>query len=230
MLRSLAQFFRGDDWTKDIVERFDEMLALAEANFKLCADHLVEASDLEKIRNEIYSRDREINARERQIRRRLISHLAASPSEHEIPTAFILTNLVKDAERIGDYVKNLYEIHEFHELHGAESFSRSVYDPYYDGIRTRVKDLFAKVRHAFRASDGEAARAAIASGRETMRRCEEEIRRIAAGNHSAPEAVALVLAGRHYKRILAHLVNIATAVVMPADKIDYYDEPEDEVA
>ena len=47
MLRSLAQFFRGGDWTKDIVERFDEMLALAEENFRLCADHLVEASDIE---------------------------------------------------------------------------------------------------------------------------------------------------------------------------------------
>lgn len=230
MLRSLAQFFRGGDWTKEVVERFDEMLALAEANFELCADHLVEASDLEKIRDEIYARDREINARERNIRRRLISHLAASPSEHEIPTAFVLTNLVKDAERIGDYVKNLYEIHEFHQMHGAESFSRTVYDPHYDGIRTRVKDLFAKVRHAYRVSDATEARAAIADGRETMRRCEEEIRKIAAGTHSVPDAVALVLAGRHYKRILAHLVNIATAVVMPADKIDFYDEPEEEVS
>jgi phosphate uptake regulator len=41
-----------------------------------------------------------------------------------------------------------------------------------------------------------------------------------------PVAVALVLTGRHYKRILAHLTNIATAVVMPADRIDYYDEPQ----
>ena len=143
MLRSLAQFFRGGDWTKEVVEQFDEMLALAEANFKLCADHLVEASDIEKIRNEIYSRDREINARERRIRRRLISHLAASPSEHEIPTAFILTTLVKDAERIGDYVKNLYEVHT---IHGESGFDRAAYDRYYDGVRTRLRVLFTKVR------------------------------------------------------------------------------------
>jgi phosphate uptake regulator len=223
MLESLAHFFRGGDWTKDIVESFDEMLALAEKNFLLCADHVVEAEDIDRIRDELYARDREINRRERNLRRRLISHLAASPSEHEIPTAFVLTNAIKDAERIGDYVKNLYEVHQFH---GETGFARRVYDPYYDGIRTTVKDLFRRVRHAYRESDTEDARAAIQDGRRTMRRCEEEIRRIARGPHSVPEAVALVLAGRHYKRILAHLVNIATAVVMPADQVDYYDEPD----
>lgn len=222
MFRSLANFFRGSDWTDEIVARFDEMLELAEQNFHLCADRLVDGSDPERIRDELYARDREINARERDIRRRIIAHLAASPSEHEIPMAFILTTLVKDAERIGDYVKNLFEVMS---IDGSTSFERAVYDPHYDGIRTQVKDLFTRVRTAFRNSDKEAAHSAITESRETMRRCEEEIRKIAKGNHPTPIAVALVLTGRHYKRILAHLTNIATSVVMPADRIDYYDEP-----
>jgi len=221
MFKSLANFFRGDDWTDDIVQRFDEMLELAEMNFKLCADRLVEDENVEKIRDELYARDREINSFERDIRRRIISHLAASPSEHEIPTAFILTTLVKDAERIGDYVKNLFEV----LLIDGHGFDREVYDPHYDGIRTQVKGLFSSVRTAFRDSDKEAARAAITAARETMRRCEVEIQKIANGNQPVKVAVALTLAGRHYKRILAHLSNIATAVVMPADRIDYYDEP-----
>jgi phosphate uptake regulator len=223
MFRSLANFFRGHDWTDEVVAAFDEMLELAEQNFRLCADLLVEGEDIDRVRDELYARDREINARERDIRRRIIAHLAASPSEHEIPTAFILTTLVKDAERIGDYVKNLFEVMH---VDGTKSFERSVYDPHYDGIRTRVKGLFGRVRKAFRDSDKETARAAITEAREQMRRCEEEIRRIAASNLPVPVAVALVLTGRHYKRILAHLTNIATAVVMPADRIDYYDEPQ----
>ncbi|NNE43862.1 MAG: phosphate uptake regulator PhoU [Gemmatimonadetes bacterium] len=222
MFKSLAQFFRGDDWTQQVVERFDKMLSLAEVNFSLCADSLVSSPDYDKIRDELYARDREINHLERSIRRQLISHLAASPSEHEIPTAFVVTNLVKDAERIGDYVKNLYEVHDFH---GSEGFDRTVYDRHYDGIRTQLKALFGKVRIAFRESNTEAAHASIAEGRELMRRCEEEIRKIAASDSPLPEGIALALTGRHFKRITAHLVNIATAVVMPADKIDYYDEP-----
>ena len=149
MLKSLADFFRGVDWTESAVESFDEMLEIAERNFVLCADHLVGADDASAIRDELYDRDRDINARERDIRRRVISHLAASPSE----------------------------AHE-----------------------------------------------AIAIGRETMRHCENAIREIAYSEGPVSQAVALVLIGRHYKRICAHLVNIATSVVMPADSLDYYDE------
>ena len=33
---------------------------------------------------------------------------------------------------------------------------------------------------------------------------------------------------RYYKRIVAHLMNLLSAVVMPLDRLDYYDEaPED---
>ena len=220
MFKSLVSFLSGHDWTKEVIGSFDSMLELAENNFIICADRLVDPVDVEHIRDELYARDREINDRERRIRRRIITHIAASPSEHEIPTAFVLTSLVKDAERIGDYVKNLYEVHRIH----TEVIKREDYDRYYDGIRTTIKGLFADVRRAFREGDSTAAHAAIDTGRETMRRCEEEIRRIAATEQSVPVAVALVLIGRHLKRIVAHLVNIATAVVVPADRIDYYDE------
>ena len=50
--------------------------------------------------------------------------------------------------------------------------------------------------------------------------------KIARGDHPTSVAVALVLTGRFYKRILGHLANIATSVVVPADRVDYYDEPE----
>ena len=218
MFKSIADFFRGAAWTDAIVDNFDEMLEIAERNFILCADQLVGSEDPTRIRDELYDRDRDINARERDIRRRIISHLAAKPTEHEIPTAFVLTSLVKDAERIGDYVKNLYEVHQIHAL------DREVYDRYYDGVRTQVKGLFGRVREAFRESNPGMAHAAISAGRETMRHCEAKIRQIATEERSVPEAVALVLIGRHYKRIIAHLVNIATSVVMPADRLDYYDE------
>ena len=39
-------------------------------------------------------------------------------------------------------------------------------------------------------------------------------------------AVCLVLALRFYKRIVSHLSNIATTVVMPVDLLDFHDEPD----
>ncbi|MDP6461922.1 MAG: PhoU domain-containing protein, partial [Gemmatimonadota bacterium] len=186
------------------------------------ADTLFDAENPEAIRDDLYARDREINHRERKIRRRIISHLAANPSDHEIPTAFILTSLVKDAERIGDYVKNLYEVHQ---IHGGKDLCREAYDRHFDGVRTLAKELFIETRGCFSDSDTDRARRVIETGREAMRRCDEALPVIASGDHEVPEAVSLVLTARYYKRILAHLVNIATAVVMPADKVDYFDEP-----
>jgi hypothetical protein len=42
------------------------------------------------------------------------------------------------------------------------------------------------------------------------------------------QAVAQALTYRYLKRIVAHLLNVLSAVVMPVDRLDYFDEdPED---
>jgi len=42
------------------------------------------------------------------------------------------------------------------------------------------------------------------------------------------QAVAVALAHRYLKRIVAHGMNVLSAVVMPVDRLDYFDEdPED---
>jgi len=38
------------------------------------------------------------------------------------------------------------------------------------------------------------------------------------------QAVCIALTARHLKRIVAHLVNIATSVILPLSDLDYYDE------
>ncbi len=40
----------------------------------------------------------------------------------------------------------------------------------------------------------------------------------------AREAVPLALLNRYFKRITAHSMNILTSLVMPIDRLDYYDE------
>jgi hypothetical protein len=43
-----------------------------------------------------------------------------------------------------------------------------------------------------------------------------------------PQAVPRALAHRYLKRVVAHLMNLLTAVIMPLDRLDYFDEdPED---
>jgi len=44
-------------------------------------------------------------------------------------------------------------------------------------------------------------------------------------SHDAGTTTALILGARFYKRICGHLLNVLTSVVMPLDKVDYFDEP-----
>jgi len=41
-------------------------------------------------------------------------------------------------------------------------------------------------------------------------------------------AICFALVARHFKRIVAHLVNIATSVVLPYSDLDYFDERRNE--
>jgi phosphate uptake regulator len=56
------------------------------------------------------------------------------------------------------------------------------------------------------------------------KKCDAIIQEVAKSNLSVNEAVAYALIARHFKRICAHLANIATSVVLPLSDLDYYDE------
>ena len=47
---------------------------------------------------------------------------------------------------------------------------------------------------------------------------------MAHGNLSVNEAVCFTLTARHFKRLAAHLTNIATSVILPLSELDYFDE------
>ena len=54
------------------------------------------------------------------------------------------------------------------------------------------------------------------------------IEELAKSNLSTNEAVCFTLMARYYKRIAAHLTNIATSVILPLTDLDYFDERREE--
>jgi len=67
----------------------------------------------------------------------------------------------------------------------------------------------------------------ISRARTLAKECEKVIREITASELKTDDAVCLVLILRFYKRIAAHMSNIATTVIMPVDLLDFHDEPEE---
>lgn len=53
----------------------------------------------------------------------------------------------------------------------------------------------------------------------------EKVAALAGGDRRRREAVPRALLYRHFKRVVAHLMNLLSALVMPVDGLDYYDGP-----
>ncbi|MFP6683412.1 MAG: hypothetical protein VB934_01815, partial [Polyangiaceae bacterium] len=134
--------------------------------------------------------------------------------------ALLIMSLIKDAERLGDYAKNLLEVRELHD--------KDLPDDERVGelreIRQSVETLARETRHVFETSDEERATELTIEGRIVAKRCDDLIRRVAGANYDGATAVALTLGARFYKRIDSHLLNLLSGVIMPLHKLDYFDE------
>jgi hypothetical protein len=67
------------------------------------------------------------------------------------------------------------------------------------------------------------ARQFLRKAHEVAKACDSQVSRIISGGECKSPAV-FVLLFRFFKRIVRHLTNIVSSVVMPIDKLDYFDE------
>ncbi len=218
--KSIMALFREDDWSQSLIKSLDEMLALSGDMFGYTLGVLLRGEPNTDPAGKVWGPDKQINALMRQIRRRLVSRLSLGGHRGEVPTALIFMNAVKDAERIGDYVKNIYDVHEL--MPAAPD--RALYAEWLAERTGRIEDLFARTRNAFATSNDEEAARVIADARLMGRQCEAAIVAITESALATRDAVCLALVLRFFKRIAAHQSNIATTVVMPVDLLDFNDE------
>lgn len=221
--KSLLDLFKEDNWSNKLVGRITEMLELAAAMFAHTSAVIVDGAPDTDPQANIYDRDQRINKLERKIRRRVVSRLSVGSDARDVPSALIFMNVVKDGERLGDYIKNLHEVAEMM----PENPDRELYRKWLAGPTAAITGLFQTTRDGFVGSDEALAGQVIKTAKTVGREMEAAIRDITDSDLATRDAVCLVLVLRFYKRLVAHMSNIATTVVMPLDLIDFYDEPDD---
>ncbi len=222
MLRELLAIFRSDHPLKGMGANFERMLKMTYEMTIEAGEIYFEEAVAPEERSSIYRRDIEVNKLERTIRKQVIAHLSLKGSSPSLPYCLLLMSLVKDAERIGDYAKNLSEVREYH----PGPLPEDEYVAELRSVREGVERAFSVTAEVFAASDHERAMALIREGRTMTHRCDMLVARVAASDYGARDATAVVMGTRFYKRIAAHVLNILTSVVMPLHKLDYYDEAE----
>jgi phosphate:Na+ symporter len=221
MLRELLSIFRASDPLAEIGANFARMLKLTH-DMNLAAGKIFFEEDDQAERDLIYEWDAEVNELERTIRRQVVTHLAVPGGDADLPYSLLLISLIKDVERLGDYAKNLAELADIRPqlLPEGSVLTELV------SIRRRVEIAFQSCAEVFVGSRKDKAAELIRQGRETARRCDRLISEIGRSEYDAATTTAFILGTRYYKRIGGHVLNVLSSVVMPLDKVDYYDEDE----
>lgn len=216
MFTALRNLWRSEAPLEEQYDEFVEMLRMGRVFYGTVLEVLHGDREAGSLRAQIYSTDIEINKRERQIRKEIVAHLAVSPGE-EVAACLVLMSIVKDAERIGDFCKNLYESAGYLGKPIAETkFAYTI-----DEFELYVEDLFDATITTFKEEDDVRATEIMQDEVRMNKRFDHFLEELAASDVPTREAVCTTLIVRALKRIQAHLSNIASSVVLPVHHIDH---------
>jgi phosphate transport system protein len=212
----------GGDRLERIEATLQRMFTDDRHAFDLAMSALLGGAAPKSVGSELRATDRQVNEAEREIRRELVVHASVHGSI-DTPTILVYMSIVKDVERIGDYAKNIYDLAadgvSLHEDDDADALF---------ALRDEVSRMITDVAEAFRNSDTHEARALLSRGDELLDDFDARVSALVRGEDQGRHAIATALLHRYLKRVVAHLMNVLSAVVMPVDRLDYFDEdPED---
>jgi len=219
MFKNLISFWKGKDFLTVVLEEFKKMLDDTQFMFEAVYAGLIQGKVKPDLEDKIYEVDKKVNLLEREIRKRIVEHLSIQPSV-DVPVSLVLMSVVKDAERIGDYCKNLYEVIGLLN----KPLDRKKFEELFDGIDKKLTEEFEKTQKAFMESNEKIAKEILFIERDIVKSCDLIVKKIAKSDMSTNEAVCMTLIARYFKRIAAHLANIGSSVILPVSDLDFFDE------
>lgn len=219
MFKELINLFSKDNLMKQAFDASVDMLKTDQEMF-LEAVRSLRDSDTADLRFDLYEKDRQINAYEREVRRKVMTHLAIAGAT-ELAMGIRLVSIVIDIERIGDYTKNIVELAMTH----PERLNLGAFENDVVPVEQRLKANFDTLIKAFVEQDSKLAREIMSTHqKEVSSVCDGIVISLVRGevrDLNTQTAAAMVLYLRFIKRIHSHLKNIASSIVNPVDRIGY---------
>lgn len=171
---------------------------------------------------DIYAKDQLINAYQREVRRKVFTHLTIA-SGRDLHAGLALVSVVVDIERIGDYTKNIVEL----ALNHPARLKCGRFEDTIRRIETTVKTMFGLLLEALPENDEAKAREVMSEHWWIARRSDEIVDALIQKDEPelpGREAVTTALYVRYLKRVSAHLMDIASSVANPFDRIGFRGE------
>ncbi|HDP98890.1 MAG TPA: hypothetical protein ENN22_06875 [bacterium] len=218
MLKELQKLFKRKGLIEQALEESLEMLNDCSEMFRESVKSLRE-SDQAEISINIEEKDIKINKYERDVRKKVLTHLAVN-DVGDLNIGLVLLSIVVDIERVGDYTKNIVEL--------AQNHPGRLYLDQWEEMLNQAEEVisrnFGVLIKAFEESNSELAKQLLDELWSVKKQCDHcnlSLLKENELNLTIPDAVALALYVRYLKRIAAHLMNVATSIVNPFHKIGY---------
>ena len=221
MFKQIFNLFKSDSLYEQALNQCFEMLDTDLLMFNESIISLRE-SDTAEIPIDIFEMDKKINRFERDVRRKVMTHLAVSGTE-DLGSGLVLISVVVDIERIGDYTKNIYELAINHpkKLQGF-SFEKDLLQ-----IEINTRNLFNDTIKTFKNQNLEEARKIMKDYKKGIsKQCDDITNTIISSelDIDVNSAAAIALYARYLKRISAHSRNLISSIVNPFERIGYPEE------
>lgn len=217
----VLEFFKGgaDRPLEEIDEMIVQMLADDRHTFDLAINTVVGGTDAETVGTEVRKSDRRVNKAERKVRRHLVVYASVRGKHVDLAYVLVAMSVIKDAERIGDQCKNIWDLgHMGIDFSEADDIGSLL------EMRDQTSRFISETARIYRERDTSAAHELIPRLDEVLDEYDECVARQIESSLEPREAVPRALLCRYLKRITAHLINVLTSLVMPVDRLDYYDE------
>ncbi len=218
MWSELIELLRPGTPMEGLSDDFEKMYGIVQQMGRTVRPHIFDHSLSIEQRSEIYKLDIQVNKLERSIRKRVVNHVTMS--RNHIPYCLLLMSLVKDVERMGDYIKNISEVSEL----GGGSIPGGELRTELGELADTAMVLLDEAFQIFKEQDEERANELVQVGRMAGKRCDNLLVELAKSDFDAAETTSMVLLTRFYKRLGGHLLNVLSSVIMPLHKVDFYDE------
>jgi phosphate uptake regulator len=218
MWEKIKNFWKADDLLDDAWKQSFEMLEICQKMF-LEATRVLRKQNDTKIDEKIRKKDKIVNKYERQVRKKVMTHLSVN-APVGLAEGLVLISIVIDIERLGDYTKNITEVASHYEdpLHGG------IFEESLQKIEKAIKDYFQKTIECVTVSDQETAHQLLVNNKWVNPLCDECLRDLISEKDKkmpSGQAAALTLYFRWLKRINSHLRNILTSVINPFNRIGF---------
>ncbi len=224
-IKELIELWRSDNLLTQALNDSHTMLESTREMFHESVGSLRHSDDGE-IKMTVYETDLVVNRYQREVRKKVLKHLAITGGANIIP-GLILTSIVIDIERLGDYTKNIMDLAIAH----PRRVKCAVFESDIVNIETSVGELFDKAIPAVKDSDKKTAQELIEGYWWILKKCDEiqtQLIQETAPGCTPGTAVTIALYSRYLKRIAAHLINVVTSVVNPFEAISFYQERDDD--